>query len=180
MDGKWLVLSFHLPPEPSRPRVAVWRRLQKLGAIKLEGGVWLLPNTENLEDSLRELAREVRRHHGAAHVFSAYEVNPDEERELSERYNRAREGEYAEVLRECNKLLVHIEREAQEQNYMFTEVEELEEDLGKIERWFAQVKERDVFGVPARHAVEEMLQVSREALDTFTRKVFQRGVEGEE
>lgn len=180
MDSKWLLLSFRLPAEPSRPRVAVWRRLQKLGAVNLEGGVWLLPYTESLAASLEEVVAEVRRHGGGAHTFVTVEMSPDEEEALRERYNRAREEEYAELLHECRKHLAHIERETEEQNFAFTEVEEVEEDLEKIRRWFAQIRERDVFGVPAARQVEEMLNKCGETLDGFMRKAYEVGAKGVE
>lgn len=30
---RWLILTYHLPREPSRPRVAVWRMLKSLGTL---------------------------------------------------------------------------------------------------------------------------------------------------
>ena len=34
--GGWLLLVYRVPPEPSRLRAAVWRRLKSLGAIYLQ------------------------------------------------------------------------------------------------------------------------------------------------
>jgi len=31
----WRVITYRLPPEPSRHRVAVWRELRRLGAVTL-------------------------------------------------------------------------------------------------------------------------------------------------
>ncbi len=44
----WLLLAYTLPPEPSRMRVSIWRRLRKLGAVYMEEGFWVLPNTAKL------------------------------------------------------------------------------------------------------------------------------------
>ena len=38
-----MLLSYRLPREPSRLRLAVWRRLKRLGATVLHDAVWLLP-----------------------------------------------------------------------------------------------------------------------------------------
>ena len=40
---RWLILVYHLPREPSRHRVAVWRKLKALGALYLQDGVAALP-----------------------------------------------------------------------------------------------------------------------------------------
>jgi hypothetical protein len=34
---RWLILVYHLPREPSRHRVAVWRKLKALGAQRFAG-----------------------------------------------------------------------------------------------------------------------------------------------
>jgi hypothetical protein len=33
---RWLILIYHLPRDPSRHRVAVWRKLKALGALYLQ------------------------------------------------------------------------------------------------------------------------------------------------
>jgi DNA-binding transcriptional regulator PaaX len=178
MEGKWLLLSFHLPAEPSGPRVAVWRQLQKLGSIKLEGGVWLLPYTDPLAAEIEQTVSDIRRHSGAAHVFVVQSLRVQEEETLRERFNKARQQEYAEVMNECQKLLAHIEREMRQENYAFAEVEELEEDMEKVQRWSSQVRARDVFGLPTGQTVEETLQKCRQLMEGFTRKAYEAGGEG--
>src|SRR5215218_3131063 len=41
---RWLILIYHLPREPSRHRVAVWRKLKALGALYLQDGAAALPD----------------------------------------------------------------------------------------------------------------------------------------
>ena len=42
---RWLTLLMTLPPTPSRHRVGVWRKLQRMGAVRLKGAGWILPET---------------------------------------------------------------------------------------------------------------------------------------
>ena len=177
-NNNWLLLSYRLPAEPSRNRVAMWRRMRKLGAVYLEEGIWVLPHTEALTGVVHELLAEVERHTGTAIAFVARGVSGEQEEKLLTRFNQAREEEYAEVTRECQKLLAHIHRETAGEHYEFAEAEELEEDLEKIKHWLAQVRERDAFGVEARDAVQQHLQDCRDALDQFMLEVFDRKAEG--
>src|SRR5262249_30714465 len=39
----WLLLIYRVPPEPTRLRAAVWRRIKSLGAIYLQNSVAALP-----------------------------------------------------------------------------------------------------------------------------------------
>lgn len=177
-NNNWLLLTYRLPAEPSRSRVAMWRRMRKLGAVYLEEGIWVLPYTEALARAVHELVAEVERHSGSAVAFVARGLTGEQEEKLLARFNQAREEEYAEIIRECQKFLAHIRREAGEQHYEFPEVEELEEDLEKIERWLAQVRERDAFGIETRYVVEQRLQDCRNALDHFTQQVYEQRGEG--
>ncbi|MEV4644831.1 hypothetical protein [Saccharopolyspora sp. NPDC049357] len=37
--GEWVLLSYRMPREPSTPRIAVWRKLKRLGVAQLADGV---------------------------------------------------------------------------------------------------------------------------------------------
>jgi hypothetical protein len=41
--GEWVLLSYRVPREPSTPRIAVWRKLKRLGAAHLSDGLVTLP-----------------------------------------------------------------------------------------------------------------------------------------
>jgi hypothetical protein len=66
---QWLLLSYTLPREPSAPRVALWRKLKKLGAILLHDALWVLPSTPALEEQVRWLASEIAEADGSAQVW---------------------------------------------------------------------------------------------------------------
>ena len=42
-QGRWLLLIYRVPPEPTRLRSTVWRRIKSLGAIYLQNSVAALP-----------------------------------------------------------------------------------------------------------------------------------------
>src|SRR3989442_15955357 len=45
---RWLTLLVSLPTTPTRHRVGVWRKLKRMGAVKLKGAAWILPETTEL------------------------------------------------------------------------------------------------------------------------------------
>ena len=55
----WLLLIYRVPPEPSRLRSAVWRRLKSLGAIYLQNSAAALPAGLGAERALRKLRSEI-------------------------------------------------------------------------------------------------------------------------
>jgi hypothetical protein len=56
---RWVLLVYRLPREPSRHRVAVWRKLRDLGAHYLQDGV-ALPEDAVTREQLEWLQLRVR------------------------------------------------------------------------------------------------------------------------
>ncbi|MDQ3892948.1 MAG: hypothetical protein M3274_08645, partial [Actinomycetota bacterium] len=66
---RWLILIYHLPREPSRHRVAVWRKLKTLGAIYLQDGVAVLPEDAVTREQFEWLQLRVREAGGEASLW---------------------------------------------------------------------------------------------------------------
>ena len=66
----WLVFSYSLPAKASSsPRVTLWRRLQRLGAITPKAGVYVLPERDECVEAFQWLAQEVQHAKGEAVVM---------------------------------------------------------------------------------------------------------------
>src|SRR5260370_41448545 len=66
----WLVLIYRVPPEPTRLRSTVWRRIKSLGAIYLQNSAAALPASAATERALRKLRREIIDMSGTAVLLS--------------------------------------------------------------------------------------------------------------
>jgi hypothetical protein len=64
----WLCLIYQLPPKPDYLRVKVQRRLRRLGARPLKGGVHVLPRSEESLEDFTWLAREIESDGGSAMI----------------------------------------------------------------------------------------------------------------
>src|SRR5256712_10103981 len=56
---RWLMLLMSLPPTPTRHRVGVWRKLQRMGAVRLRGSAWILPETPETTELFQWLLHEI-------------------------------------------------------------------------------------------------------------------------
>jgi hypothetical protein len=83
MTARWLLLSYKMPAEPSAPRVAVWRALQKLDGAYLHDGLFAMRAGDLALVTLRELAHDVRNLGGEANVLEVERT--DDERHLNGR-----------------------------------------------------------------------------------------------
>ena len=170
----WLLFTYWLPAEPSRKRVFIWRQLKKLGALSMEGAGWLLPKAEPIATKIKDILNSVEEMEGTANLYSVTDFSEIQEQRAIARFKQEREREYAEIIKECHKMLRHIERERQQQEFNFEEVQELEGDLGKINRWLSEAKERDFWDVTAREKVEKLKSKAETDLATFTQETYER------
>lgn len=99
--GEWVLLSYRLPREPSGPRIAVWRKLERLGVARLGDGLVGLPADARTREQLEWIADEVLEADGAAMVWLARPSSAAHERELAMKLREARAAEYRAVLEQA-------------------------------------------------------------------------------
>src|SRR6266545_6656022 len=94
----WIVFSHALPSHVhSSPRVALWRRLRRLGAISPTSGIYVLPAREECVEAFQWLAQEVQHAKGEALVMRVEQFEGLADAQLIERFRAARAEEYAEM-----------------------------------------------------------------------------------
>jgi hypothetical protein len=95
---KWVFLVYRLPREPSTPRIALWRRLSRLGVAKLADAVVALPFDARTKEQLEWLAEWVVEEGGEATLWIAEAGSAAQERALAERMAAAVAEEYQAVI----------------------------------------------------------------------------------
>jgi uncharacterized protein YdbL (DUF1318 family) len=100
-NGRWVLLAYRLPREPSNPRVAVWRKLERLGVARLGDGLVALPADARTREQLDWLAEEIVEAGGTATVWLATPSSAAQERTIAETMRAARAAEYQAVLRQA-------------------------------------------------------------------------------
>ncbi len=97
------MLAYHLPREPSTPRIALWRRLRQLGAVRLVDGVAMLPHTERTEEQLEWLAVGIAEAGGEASVWTGRPTTTQASALLIERIGDERAAEYEALALEAEE-----------------------------------------------------------------------------
>jgi hypothetical protein len=95
--SRWVLLAYHLPREPSTPRIALWRRLRRLGAVRLQDGLVALPLDARTREQLEWLAEEVTEAGGQAGIWLAEPATAAQERALAQRMAAAVAADYRTV-----------------------------------------------------------------------------------
>src|SRR5947207_7435061 len=91
---EWLLLAYRMPREPSTPRIAVWRKLARLGVAKVGDGLVALPADARLRERLEWIADEVTEAGGEATLWVSRLTSAAQERALAQRMAAAIAAEY--------------------------------------------------------------------------------------
>jgi hypothetical protein len=173
----WLVLIYRVPPEPTRLRSTVWRRIKSLGAIYLQNSAAALPASTANERALRKLRREIIEMSGTALLLSCAVLAG--ESDVYNQFQAARNDEYEEIVDRCEDFLAQVKKEYTENHFTYAELEENEVDLVKLRNWFAKVRDRDVFDADGRQAAEKALDECEQSLEAYAARVYAEEGEGQ-
>src|SRR5713226_5236220 len=101
--GLWVLLSYRVPREPSSPRIAIWRKLKRLGVAQISDGLVALPADARTREQLEWIAADVDEAGGSATVWLGRPSTTSAERELAAGMAEARAAEYRAVIAEAEE-----------------------------------------------------------------------------
>ena len=168
----WLLFLAQLPSRPSSARVALWRRLRAAGATTMVNGAWVLPETDSHATFFEQLREVILGQGGTAFILNIPDSAPDVDEAIVQRFQGDRAREYDEFTERCTAFLDEISKETHAGKYTFAEMEEGEQDLEKLARWLAKIRERDFFPDEHRQQSATMLARCRSVLDGFSQAVY--------
>lgn len=166
----WLLISYHAPREPSALRVLIWRALTQAGAVALGGGVYALPNTPEFAEKIVRLGERIVEGGGTALKFQAAAMTQADDESMRRMFEAARTDEYIQVARSAGRLIEHIKRELEHEDFRLAELETLEEELEKVRRQHRRVVERDWLGTPAKEEADSAILEAEKALQEYLEK----------
>lgn len=138
-----------VPTEPARYRMALWRELRRSGAVPLGQATWAVPDLPVAQSLLDRLADVVEAGAGSLLVLQATGFAQRDVSRLERLYAEAREAEWAEFIADCGKYLAELDKEERIAKYTLAELEEEEQSLDRLRRWYRELRSRDLLGIPA-------------------------------
>jgi hypothetical protein len=138
----WVLLAYRMPREPSTPRIAVWRKLRKLGAVQLVDGLVALPADPATVEAFDWLADEVIEAGGEAWTWRAQPGSKQQQAELRDRVSETVRAEYLELIAEAKRAAAEPTNRA----------------LGRLRRELRAIEARDRFAVAEREKARAALE----------------------
>src|SRR2546425_12550037 len=98
-----LTLLVSLPPTPTRHRFGVWRKLKRMGAVKLKGAAWILPETPETIELFQWLVPEIQSSRGEATLMRVDRVDTMSDEQLTALFHPERAAEYQSLIPGCGE-----------------------------------------------------------------------------
>jgi hypothetical protein len=168
----WLLLVYRIPPEPTRLRAGVWRRLKGLGAVYLQNSAAALPASPANERVMRKLRHDILEMTGTAVLLNCEALAG--ESDILAAFQAARDDEYEEIVDRCRDFLAQVEKEHVAEHFSYAELEENDVDLAKLRSWYDKVRNRDTFVAPGRQAATDALDECTQSLEHYANQVYAR------
>jgi hypothetical protein len=171
-DRRWLLLLCRMPTEPARHRMALWRELRRAGAVPIAQAVWALPDLPAAEAVLVRARRHVDAAGGQMLALTANGHDPDSDARLEAAYAEARAQEWAEFTADCDKFVAEIDKEERIGKFTLAELEEEEQSMDRLRRWYRDLRVRDLLGTPPSADADQYLKRCGERLNQYAEHVY--------
>jgi hypothetical protein len=147
--NSWLLLLFSLPTNRNTERVAVWRRLKKVGAVQIKTSTYLLPDAPAQYEQFQWLAQQIREYGGDSTLVRAQEIEGLTKEKVIALFNDTRAKDYGELRKSLQSFITRRKK---------MEAEEAVSELERLTRQFREVRAVDFFDSPRGHDLAMLLR----------------------
>lgn len=158
---RWLTLLMSLPPTPTRHRVGVWRKLQRMGAVRLPSAGWILPETPETTELFQWLVQEIQAFRGEVTLLRVDRIETMKDGEITALFHQARGAEYQAVVQGCREVLGQVDR------YRTTHrgsAAALRGKLDGLKRELDRIESIDYLKAPAGHRARTLWETTAKRL----------------
>lgn len=145
----WLLLLFSLPTNRNTERVAVWRRLRKMGAVQIKTSTYLLPDAPAQYEQFQWLAQQIRDYGGDSTLVRAQEIEGLSKEKAMAMFNDVLAKDYGELRKALQSFIAR--RKKMETGDSISELE-------RFTRQFREIRGVDFFDSPRGHDVAMLLR----------------------
>jgi hypothetical protein len=157
-EPRWLLLLHQIPRQPDYVRVKVWRRLQRLGAVSIKNAVYALPRSEERNEDLQWVMREIVAGGGEATLVEANLVQGLRDDEVELLFNKARDEDYEALVEQIRKTAKLVPKRGKLKDEARRKVES---DVERFARRLEEIAAIDFFHASSRETASGLLEELR-------------------
>ena len=145
----WLLLLYSLPTNRNTERVAVWRRLKKMGAVQIKTSTYLLPDEPAQYEQFQWLAKQIRDYGGDSTLVRAQEIEGLTKDNVTSLFNAARDKEYSQLRKSLQSFIARRKK---------LDAELAAAELERLTRQFRELRQIDFFDSARGHDIAMLLR----------------------
>jgi hypothetical protein len=147
--NSWLLLLFSLPTNRNTERVAVWRRLKKMGAVQIKTSTYLLPDDPAQYEQFQWLAQQIRDYGGDSTLVRAQDIEGLTKEKVIAMFNDARARDYGQLRKALQSFIPRRKK---------MDAEAAAAEVERLTRQFREVRAVDFFDSPRGHDIAMLLR----------------------
>jgi hypothetical protein len=153
-EPHWLLLLHQLPRKNDYLRVKIWRRLQRLGAVAIKNAVYALPRSEERNEDLQWVMREIVAGGGEAALVEANLVQGLTDAQVEASFNHARDADWRELADEVRRAAKLLPRRGK---LTSNTRRKLGSEVERLRRRFEEIAAIDFFQATGRETAAGLL-----------------------
>lgn len=153
------MLVYKLPPQPTRLRIQIWRKLQALGAVYIQDGLAAVPARDDLDENMTYIAASIEEMEGSAVLLKSAGFSAADDQRVIERFQKTADGRLGEILDRLLGLTSTLEDAPPPVQ------DQVEEALKKERVAYLKARRLNYFGSALEGEVDQALSGLREILD---------------
>jgi hypothetical protein len=142
---QWVLLAYRLPREPSSPRIALWRKLKRLGAEQLLDGLVALPLDRRNREQLEWLADGIAEAGGEGTIWIGELASAAQEQALVAAMSSRAAADYARVSDEAESAAGEASGQRRR-------------TLARLRRELRRIRSRDYFSPTERELAQRAVE----------------------
>ena len=148
----WLLFFYTIPAKPVGSRTKIWRKLTKMGAIKLKGTVYVIPYSEEHHEILQWLITEISSLGGDGALARTNSIEPLQPPDIINLFDRQCADRYQQLASRFDGLERNISLD--NQSVKLGRGKKLATQLNKLQKEFYSIEKIDFFNSKPGHEIE--------------------------
>ncbi len=171
-EFEWLLFITQLPAKLSSLRARVRVRLREVGALSLNNGTWIMPNTRQDATFLQHLLAYIRQNQGSGQILISKSLESTSLDEIITRFKHASDRELARLLKECAAFMAEIDEQIQSQKYASETLVEDERSFERLRKWSVKIHKSPFLNADKSPSAIAAIRNCRQKLSDYTRLMY--------
>lgn len=167
--NKWILLIHQIAQDAPNFRVKIWRNLKKHGAVLFKNAVYVIPFTDEHEETMQWLCNQIKEGGSDASLFITESLDKKQDEEIIKSFHEICDKEYILLIEVCDAELKKITQRAETEGISESLVHECKRKLNEILKSADDISKIDFFHAPQKELLLQKIASLQKMLLKWTK-----------